>query len=833
MLTVALATVRTRWAAYGCTFAALALGVSVIAVMTLVLAAASGGTAQQSPERFAAAPFVIQADPSLHVRDRYGAAESVPLLAQPDVPATVIARLPGVIPDRSFYAQVRGAPSGQPALGHGWSSAAFAPYVLTSGHAPRADDEIVVAGPATVGRRVPVVTAAGPRTYVIAGTVRPRTGEQPVFFTDAQAARLSPAADALVTGDAAMAARAAALPGAYLRVLAGADRHEADPGALRDTTELGGLTTFLGVAALLSAFVAVTVTASTFGLSVAQRRRDLALLRTIGATPKQVMRTICAEAALVGAGGSAAGCLLGLAGAPLLASWIVRQGLAPSWFSVYLTTGSALALAVAFVAGVAVAVLSAGVAAVRAGMIRPTEALREAAVEPKRVGRFRLLGGLVAACGGVAALGVVALVFPSDATDPKTAAEIVVLLIAGAALLSPFLLRSLTRPFGRGTAGMLLRADIATGARRAAGAVVPVLITAGLTASILGVNDTASAAASAGEHQQAAGAGFVVLPAGTPGLTAALLDRIHRIGGVEATAVTNTSMLAYQPRITSLHLESPIPVAYPAMGIDQPSDALNLKVTAGSLTGLDDAAIAVDSSWGKHVGDTMSLWRPDGTPVTVKVIAVVASGLSGPSLIVDTRNAGVAMPDRVYVKTGPGVSAAALLAAARSQHARVVPVSAWSAAVSDQQAKQNQAGLELLVGIAVAYSLIGIASTFLMSAGGRGPELALLHKTGAIRRQIVWFTTAESLVLTLIGIAAGAAVSGLVLGGLYAALTGETGSVPIVLPWPLTGAILAGCVAIAMLTSALPAWFQLRPRRRPSVSPAFGRRSRERTGEAP
>jgi cell division protein FtsX len=71
-------------------------------------------------------------------------------------------------------------------------------------------------------------------------------------------------------------------------------------------------------------------------------------------------------------------------------------------------------------------------------------------------------------------------------------------------------------------------------------------------------------------------------------------------------------------------------------------------------------------------------------------------------------------------------------------------------------------------------------------------------------------------VLTLIGIVLSAVVSGLILGSLYVTLTGQIGSVPIILPWPLIGAILAGCVVIAILTSALPAWFQLRPRRRPS-----------------
>ena len=192
------------------------------------------------------------------------------------------------------------------------------------------------------------------------------------------------------------------------------------------------------------------------------------------------------------------------------------------------------------------------------------------------------------------------------------------------------------------------------------------------------------------------------------------------------------------------------------------------------------------------------------------------SSLSGPSLIVDLHNAGAAMPDRVYVKTDSSASQVAVLAAVRSQHARATPVAGWSAAVSDQQAEQNRVGLELLLGIAIAYSVIGIASTFLMSAGGRRSELGLLHKTGAIRRQIVWIVAAESLVLTLTGIVLAAVVSGLVLVGLYVALTGEADSVSLILPWPLVGAVLAGCVVIAILTSTLPAWFQLRPRRRPS-----------------
>ncbi|MGH3262036.1 MAG: ABC transporter permease, partial [Trebonia sp.] len=188
--------------------------------------------------------------------------------------------------------------------------------------------------------------------------------------------------------------------------------------------------------------------------------------------------------------------------------------------------------------------------------------------------------------------------------------------------------------------------------------------------------------------------------------------------------------------------------------------------------------------------------------------------LFGPSLIVDLRNDDAVMPDRVYVKTDSRASQAAVLAAVRSQHARAVPVSGWSAAVSSRQADQNQVGMELLLGIAIAYSAIGIAGTSLMSVRGRRSELVLLHTAGATRRQIAWIVAAESLVLTLTGIVLSVVVSGLVLGGLYAALAGEIDSPSVVLPWPLVGATLVGCMVIAILTSALPAWLQFRPRRR-------------------
>jgi len=157
--------------------------------------------------------------------------------------------------------------------------------------------------------------------------------------------------------------------------------------------------------------------------------------------------------------------------------------------------------------------------------------------------------------------------------------------------------------------------------------------------SILGSSDTATAAADAGLHQQASGADYVVLPAaGTPGLTAALIDRIDAIGGLDATAVTQTTLLAHEPAITRFHLEAPMPIPFAAIGIDRASAALSLPVRAGSLADLGDHTIAVDSSWHERLGATMRLWLPDGTPVSLRVVAILAPGLSGISLVVDADN---------------------------------------------------------------------------------------------------------------------------------------------------------------------------------------------------
>jgi len=396
---------------------------------------------------------------------------------------------------------------------------------------------------------------------------------------------------------------------------------------------------------------------------------------------------------------------------------------------------------------------------------------------------------------------VVAVLFPADATDLQTQAMAVLLLIGGAALLAPFLVRSVSRLPAAGTAGTLVQASLRTQPRRAAAAVIPVLVAVGLSAAMLGVTSTAAAASSAAARDQAAGASYVVLPADAPGLTAALAESVG--DGAQVTTVTDTTVLAYEPAIApfGFHLEAPMPIPFAAIGIDHPSAAFGVPVRQGSLAGLSDDTVAVDTSWGLHVGSTLRLWLADGTPVALKVIAVYSSGLSGTSLILDQHNAG-GPPDRAYVRATPAW-ATAMRATAAGEGARIVPAAGWSATVSDEQAAQNRAGLVILVGIAVLYCAIGIASTFLVSTRGRASEWALLNLSGATRRQVIRVIAAEAVALILIGIVVAAVTSAVVLGLDAIALLRAAGAAPVVVPWTLLAAITGGTVLIGVVAAIL------------------------------
>lgn len=257
MLSVVLRGMRTRWVTFVGSFLALALGAGIVAATGLALAATFDAP-RHGPERFAAAPVVVRGEDRLRVRTPIGV-RTQELTSPRPVPAelvTALAELGRTVEDRTFSVTVGGARldgDGEGTVGHPWPVAAATPYRLATGRAPAADGEVVVtAGNGSgvrTGDRITVTTGSGTAARTVVGTVRPAGFETAVFFTAAEAARVSPAVDAVVVHADPAAVRAVVAHEDRMVVLTGDDRRRADPDPDRDAEALVSVNALLGTAA--------------------------------------------------------------------------------------------------------------------------------------------------------------------------------------------------------------------------------------------------------------------------------------------------------------------------------------------------------------------------------------------------------------------------------------------------------------------------------------------------------------------------------------------------------------------------------------------------------
>lgn len=820
---LALRGIRLRWVTFVGSFLALVLGVGLIAATGLALAATFDAP-ERGPERFAAAPVVVRADGLLRVDTPTGT-RTAPLDRPGPVPpglAAQLASLGRTVEDRSFPADIMDPHPGQDAearVGHPWSVAAAAPYRLATGRAPAAPGDVVVTtgtgGPRLrTGDRVRVRTPAGSEARTVVGTVAGRGFEDAVFFTDDEAARISPDIDALVVHADATAVRDALGPDSGMDVLTGHDRRRADPDPDRDVRALVSVNALLGTAAGITLFVSAAVVASTFSYAVAGRRREFGLLRTAGATPGQIRRTVLAESVLIGVAASAAGTLLGGGGAPLLVRRMTEAGLAPSWFAL---GDPSWALHTAFWTGVSVATAAALVSCHRAGRTAPTEALREAAVDSRVMPVSRWAAAVLVLLLGLGLPALALATDPGDLLGRKSYVTRPMILIVGCALLAPVLVR----PVGRlltwlparlpGATGVLVRENTAAGVRRTAAVAAPVLITVALAVSLTGTVGTLEEAR-ATEARTATTADFVVTPGqeGRP-LTPAFLERVRDIDGavVSASRSTAVTVLEEDTALVSSEARAVDPARLAAVA--------KLPVTAGRLADLDDDAIVVNEEWlTTRVGDRVTVWLGDGSERSLRIAAVLATGTGDNGVYVTPRNAGGADVDRIDVEVAPGgdrhAVAAALDTAAAGTGTRVATRAEWLAPTTPGPDDHTRTGLRMILGIALLATATALANTLVMATSGRGRDLAVLRLAGATVPQVLRLVVAEAVAAVGVGALLGGAVAAvnLLVVRCALALLGVTSAV--VVPWAVLGLVVAAAALLAAGSAVLPALSALRTR---------------------
>ncbi len=587
----------------------------------------------------------------------------------------------------------------------------------------------------------------------------------------------------------APAAEVRALVGDRAQVLTGADRVRADPDPERDAAALVALNALLGTSGGVTAFVSVFVVASTFAFAVALRRREFGLLRTAGATPGQIRRLLLAEAAALGVLASAAGCALGALGAPLLARALVDGGLAPGWFAV---GGATWPFHAAFWTGVTVALAGAVAASRRAGKVGPTAALREADVDADTLPLGRALLGTGLLLSGLGLLVWTYATEPSALLKRKTYTTLPMLLITGVALLSPLLVRPVARLLRlRGAVGTLVRENSAASVRRTAAVAAPVLVTVALAGTLFGSATSVTRTKGVEAREQTA-AEYVVAGDGLKPVTAP--------PGAVVSATGTTSVFVRDGAETV--------VKYQARAVADPAafaDVARLPVVAGDLRDLDDRSIVVNEEFERHwVGETVEVWRADGTgPVRLRVAAVLALGTGDNGPYVTRANAPGSAPDRIDARGGGTATVRALEASGGA----VRSADAWAATGHREGGNpQNRLGMILVLGIALVYTVIGLANTLLMATSVRGGELSSLRLAGATRAQILRVVTGEATLAVAIGTLLGLAVTALVLGTLGAGLAALSAPVALALPWGTVSAAAGSCATVAVAASALPAW---------------------------
>ncbi|GAA0234001.1 ABC transporter permease [Cryptosporangium japonicum] len=791
---------RHRWGTAVATLVALAAGVAILTGMgTLV---ESGLRYRAEPHRYAGADLVVARPEVSRTVKGFDGDTTTTTVRLPDggaVPSSLadeLARVPGV---RRAVADVPVPLGNSDATGHGWSSADFAGDRLVAGAAPTTDDQVVVGrGAGTPGSTVDLVVGGVPRRFTVSGVV---DGTTAVYFTDARAAALSPTpgrvpAIALRADPSAVATvtRLADASGAH--VFAGDAKGRAEPSPELDARDLliqlcGA---FGGYVVLLVGFVV----AGTVGLSVRHRRRDLALLRAIAATPGQVRRLLLVEAVLLSGVGAALGVPLGVLATRWVHGQLVGHRFVPDSFPL---VPGALAAPAAVLLTTLVAVLATLAASRRVTAIRPTEALGEAAVETGRGSRARLVSGLVTLAGAATlsttTLGTGGLVAVATATG------MLYLFVIAIGLLAPWINRFAARvldPVLRvvwGSSGYLAAANLRANARGAATVLTALVLAVGLGGSVWFLQDDLERTTVDQRHDGTLAQHALVSGAGLP---AAALADVRAVPGVTAATPVRTTTVVV-PAFDGIE-----PAGAQAVDPATLTRTVDLDVTEGSLAHLGEHTVAVStlraasSNW--TIGDEAGITLADGTPVTLEVVAIYRRGLGFGDVTMATAtvagHTATGLDDQILVRSDPGTDLAAV--AARHPGSRVVGRDDLTAGLADDLAISAWAN-KLLIGVLVGYAALAAANTMVVAALARRRELAVLRLVGLTARQVKRMVHAEQVGLLGTALVIGGVVAAWTLASVVRALTGSP--VPYVPPLGIA-AVVGGATLLALATTVLP-----------------------------
>jgi putative ABC transport system permease protein len=672
---------------------------------------------------------------------------------------------------------------GTPPQGFAWiDDPAISPYVIVDGSAPVGADDVVLDedsfadGGFAIGDRVRILPLPADERFTVVGVLGTddggdgfggRTvafgldGAERVFGTTDVDQILVQGAEGVSQSDLVAnitTALDAGGAGADLEAITGDEL----VGEFEDV--IGQVTTIINAALQVFASIALLVGAfviyNTFSITVAQRRREMALLRAIGASPKQVSRSVLVESLIVGILASALGALVGTG-----LGWLLLQALGAlgGGFDVALTVPP-VALATGAAIGVMMTVSSAWSPARRGARIAPIEALRESSIEQPAESRWRMLAGF-----GLLVIGVAtSIIAVSGANVTLLAislpATVVAMVLLGPTIIGPMsMLIAIPMVRNGSITGELARENAARNPKRSSTTSLTLVIGVALVVAATVFASTLSTSIK-GQLEQQITADQVV----TVGEEIALFG-----GGLDPTV---TAAIDELPDVAAAvpFRQAPVEILdgfNQVTGTDtaQLGQVLDLGVVDGTVADLADNQIAVlDTTADAEnlvVGASIEVAFQQQS-VTLEIAGIYEQDEFVGSWLVDSTvlddNISRSLDTEVLIRSADGTSEQVATEVTELLVSDPTASIETKASFIDQEAGEVDQLLILLYGLltmSVFVALIGIVNTMALSIHERTKELGLLRAVGMsarqLRRTIRYESTIIALIGTLVGLALG------------------------------------------------------------------------------
>jgi len=562
------------------------------------------------------------------------------------------------------------------------------------------------------------------------------------------------------------------------------------------------LTTFSAIALGVGSFVIYNV----FSISAAQRQRENALLRAIGASRRQISSVMLTESLVVGVVGSLLGVLGGIGLSSGLTALLKALDIdIPS--SGLVVLGSMVLNTV--IVGTVVTVVSAFLPALRAGRVPPLAAMRATAIELVALGRRRTVIGLSTVAAGVAVIGAVV-----GGADNTWLGLGILLVFGGTIILGPVLARPVSRALGmpaarlRGVTGRMARENSARNPKRTSRTASPVLIGVALVTAV-----SALAASIKGQisdiftEQFKGDYAISVQSAGFGGLSPSLADDIAKVQGVQSATGIGLMLVKIDGRGRQLTVINPATI----------EGNYDIGLVGAEYSDLDENGIFLARDWSERneapVGSTIAVTLADSTERTLTVRGLYENDdLAGNRVVSRELAAGANVQYfdfGVYVRLADGADPATVRPALQA----AVDEAGQGRLLSKQEYIDEQAGqvnqlLGLIYGLlllSVIIAVVGIVITLLLSVFERQREIGLLRAVGMTKSQVRTTVRWESVITSLLGSVTGI-VLGVGLGWVIVFSLRDQGLTSFQLPVASTVFILLMSFVVGVMAAVYPAW---------------------------